>query len=78
MAREYDRARVLAFQRCVIDLAEACGVSLLEMFDALRACLLSVEMAIYGAAKGLGEEPEEGPAEDPEEDPEGEDVPHEG
>lgn len=78
MAREYDRARVLAFQRCVFDLAEACGVSLLEMFDALRACLLSVEMAIYGAAKGLGEDPAEGAVEDTEEDREGADVPPEG
>lgn len=78
MARGYDRARALAFQRCVMDLAEACGVSLLEMFDALRACLLSVEMAIYGAARGMGEEPADAPSEDPGEDQEGADVPPEG
>ena len=39
----YDHEKVVAYQNCVIDLAEHGGVNLLEMLFALRNVLLSVE-----------------------------------
>lgn len=39
----YDHDKVIAYQNCIIDLAEAGGVNLLEMLFALRSVLLSVE-----------------------------------
>ena len=39
----YDHDKVIAYQNCIVDLAEAGGVNLLEMLFALRNVLLSVE-----------------------------------
>lgn len=39
----YDHDKVIAYQNCIIDLAEHGGVNLLEMLFALRNVLLSVE-----------------------------------
>ena len=39
----YDHDKVIAYQNCVVDLAEHGGVNLLEMLFALRNVLLSVE-----------------------------------
>lgn len=39
----YDHDKVIAYQNCIVDLAEHGGVNLLEMLFALRNVLLSVE-----------------------------------
>ena len=39
----YDHDKVVAYQNCIVDLAEHGGVNLLEMLFALRNVLLSVE-----------------------------------
>lgn len=39
----YDHDKVIAYQNCIIDLAEAVGVNLLEMLFAMRNVLLSAE-----------------------------------
>ena len=46
----YDHERVVAYQNCVIDLAEHGGVNLLEMLFALRNVLLSVEAKLVEKA----------------------------
>lgn len=46
----YDHERVIAYQNCVIDLAEHGGVNLLEMLFALRNVLLSVEAKLVEKA----------------------------
>lgn len=46
----YDHERVIAYQNCVVDLAEHGGVNLLEMLFALRNVLLSVEAKLVEKA----------------------------
>lgn len=46
----YDHERVVAYQNCVVDLAEHGGVNLLEMLFALRNVLLSVEAKLVEKA----------------------------
>ena len=46
----YDHEKVVAYQNCVIDLAEHGGVNLLEMLFALRNVLLSVEAKLVEKA----------------------------
>ena len=46
----YDHERVIAYQNCVVDLAEHGGVNLLEMLFALRNVLLSVESKLVEKA----------------------------
>lgn len=46
----YDHEKVIAYQNCVIDLAEHGGVNLLEMLFALRNVLLSVEAKLVEKA----------------------------
>lgn len=49
----YDHDRVIAYERCVIDLAEHGGVNLLEMIYALRDVLLAVETQLAKKAGAL-------------------------
>lgn len=49
----YDHDRVIAYERCVIDLAEHGGVNLLEMMYALRDVLLAVETQLAKKASAL-------------------------
>ncbi len=49
----YDHERVVAYQNCVVDLAEHGGVNLLEMLFALRNVLLSVEAKLVERAGGV-------------------------
>lgn len=46
----YDHERVIAYQNCIVDLAEHGGVNLLEMLFALRNVLLSVEAKLVERA----------------------------
>lgn len=46
----YDHERVVAYQNCIVDLAEHGGVNLLEMLFALRNVLLSVEAKLVEKA----------------------------
>lgn len=46
----YDHDKVVAYQNCVVDLAEHGGVNLLEMLFALRNVLLSVEAKLVEKA----------------------------
>ena len=46
----YDHDKVVAYQNCIVDLAEHGGVNLLEMLFALRNVLLSVEAKLVEKA----------------------------
>ena len=46
----YDHEKVVAYQNCIVDLAQHGGVNLLEMIFALRNVLLSVEAKLVEKA----------------------------
>ena len=49
----YDHDKVIAYQNCIVDLAEHGGVNLLEMLFALRNVLLSVEARLVEKSGGV-------------------------
>ena len=50
----YDHAKVEAFMCCVVDLAEANDMTLLECFSAFKSLLLATEMRMAEKSRGLG------------------------
>ena len=50
----YDQARVHAFMYCVVDLAEANELTLLECFNAFKSLLLATEMRMAEKSMALG------------------------
>ena len=50
----YDHAKVEAFMCCVVDLAEANDMTLLECFSAFKSLLLATEMRMAEKSRALG------------------------
>ena len=49
----YDQSKVEAFMCCVVDLAEASDMTLLECFNAFKSLLLATEMRMAEKSRGL-------------------------